>query len=91
MPTEAIEDLSKEEPGFPVWPQNMPIVTAFLAISNQWQMIAMPSGHIYWQGLDYARVRAGLKQAGIAVSPVQWAWLRVMESAARAVLNGYRG
>ncbi|MFC3442546.1 DUF1799 domain-containing protein [Sphingobium rhizovicinum] len=91
IPAELIDDLKTEEPGFPVWPQNMPIVTAFLAISNQWDVIPMASGQMYFQGLDYSRVRAGLKQARIKLNPVQWDWLRVMENAAGAALNGYRG
>ncbi len=74
-----------------MWPQNMPIVTAFLAICTQWRIVPMPSGHIYWQGLDYTAARAGLKQARIKLNPAEWSWLRVMESAASAALNGYRG
>jgi len=69
----------------------MRIVSAFLAICTQWNIVPMPSGHMYWQGLDYSRARAGLKQARIKLSPVEWAWLRVMESAASATMNGYRG
>ncbi len=69
----------------------MQIVHAFLAVSNQWQLLPLGTGRVYWQGLDYARVRAGLKQAKIKLDPAQWSWLRVMESAAASVLNGYRG
>ncbi|WP_256213328.1 hypothetical protein [Sphingobium sp. YR768] len=43
------------------------------------------------RSLDYAGARAGLRQAQIALLPHQWSWLRVMERAAVAALNGYRG
>jgi hypothetical protein len=42
----------------------------------------------YWIGLDYAAAAAGLAGAGIETTPEIWSGLRVMESAARNVLNG---
>lgn len=69
----------------------MTIVRAFQAVSNQWQIVPLGGGRLYWQGLDYARARAGLKQAKIKLNAAQWSWLRVMESAAASALNGYRG
>ncbi|PZQ20462.1 MAG: hypothetical protein DI569_15455 [Sphingopyxis macrogoltabida] len=91
IPGELIADLEEKEPGFPVWPQNMPIVHAFMSVSSQMQGIATASGRIIWQGLNYAGARAGLKNARIKLTPAQWTWLRVMENAAAAALNGYRG
>ncbi|MDT7533729.1 DUF1799 domain-containing protein [Sphingobium sp. SA2] len=86
-----IADLTVKEPGFPVWPQNMSIVIAFLAVSTQWHLLSLGTGGVYWQGLDYARVAAGLDKAGIALSPEQWSGLRLMERTAASALNGYRG
>lgn len=91
MPAELIADLTVKEPGFPVWPHNMSIVIAFLAVSTQWHLVALGTGGVYWQGLDYARVTAGLDRAGIALTPEQWSGLRLMERAAAAERNGYRG
>ena len=45
-------------------------------------------GQVYWQGLDYAGVEAGLRGNGIDATPDIWAGLRVMEAAARNALNG---
>lgn len=91
LPADLVADLEQEEPGFPVWPQNMPIIHAFLSIANQWHLVPIGAGRIYWQGLDYVRASAGLGLAGISLSPLQWSWVRVMERAAASVLNGYRG
>lgn len=79
-----------EEP-FPVWLVNQAVVEAFLAVCTQWRAIARGmDGQVYWQGLDYAGVAAGLAGAGITQTPELWAGLRVMEAAARNQLNGIR-
>lgn len=65
------------------------MVRVFLAVSTQWRAIARGmEGQVYWQGLDYAGVSAGLAGAGINSTPSLWAGLRVMEAAARDALNG---
>lgn len=69
----------------------MPIVAAFLTITTQLRPVALAHGGLHWLGLDYAGARAGLLQEEIKLLPHQWAWLRVMERAATATLNGYRG
>lgn len=74
-----------------MWPQNMSIVRAFLSIANQWHLVPIGAGRIYWQGLDYVRASSGLARAGIILKPEQWRLVQVMERAAAAVLNGYRG
>lgn len=51
----------------------------------------MAPAHTYWVGFDYAGVTAGLCGAGISATPELWAGLRVMEAAARNVLNGVEG
>lgn len=48
----------------------------------------MSPGRTYWVGLDYAAVAAGLAGAGLNPTPEIWQGLRVMEPAARNVLNG---
>ena len=71
-----------------VWPDNRGAVEAFLAVSTQWRAIVRTDGSVYWQGLDYAGVAAGLRGAGIRPKPALWADLRIMEAAARDRLNG---
>lgn len=74
-----------------MWPQNMSIVVAFLSVATQWCLVSLGNGGLYWQGLDYARVSAGLDRAAIMLSPEQWSGLRLMERSAASTLNGYRG
>lgn len=71
-----------------VWPENRLSVEAFLAVGTQWRAIARADGGVYWQGLDYAGVAAGLRGSGIRQTPAIWGDLRVMEAAARDRLNG---
>lgn len=76
---------------FPVWTDNWPVIEAFQAVCTQWQAIALGmEGKVYWLGLNYAGVAAGLAGAGIAATPEIWAGIRVMEAAARNTLNGLR-
>ncbi|MGJ5203641.1 DUF1799 domain-containing protein [Bradyrhizobium sp. HKCCYLR20261] len=83
-----------------LWPENVPVVEAFLAVASQWRvvprsaggMITPVGGHIaptvpLVVGLDYAGVRAGLDAEGIAVTPTLWRGLRAMEAAACAAFN----
>jgi Phage related hypothetical protein (DUF1799) len=68
------------------------VVEAFLFVSTQWRLASVGGGMgpqmIYWIGLDYTSVKAGLEGAGIAATPEIWHGLRIMEAAARKVLNG---
>lgn len=67
------------------------MVDAFLCVSTQWRALARGmEGAVYWQGLDYAGVGEGLRGSGIVPTPIIWEGLRVMEAAARNVLNGIR-
>lgn len=74
-----------------IWAVNLPIVTAFLAVSTQWRTALVPTErgfalrHI---GLDYAGAKAGLAALGLAVSAEEWAGIQVMELAAVAEFNG---
>lgn len=91
IPADAIETLLIKPPDYEVWPENVPIVQAFLAITTQWRINTFSTGKAYWQGLDYAAAKAGLELANIKLSPREWAGVQSMERAACAVLNGYRG
>lgn len=91
MPAEFLEMLDEKEPGFPVWPENMRIVDAFLSVTSQLRPLSLAGGGLHWLGLDYAGARAGLRQAGFRLLPHQWSYVRVMERAAVAALNGVRG
>lgn len=71
-----------------VWPENRGAVEAFLSVSTQWRAVPRADGSVYWQGLDYAGVAAGLRGAGIRARPPLWNDLRIMEAAARDRLNG---
>jgi hypothetical protein len=77
-----------------VWPENAEIVEAFLSAASQWRTTPIGGGlapvGTLWIGLDYAGARVGIEQAGIAITPELWAGVRVMEAAARNVLNGMR-
>jgi hypothetical protein len=73
--------------GFEVWPDNMPVVDAFCAVTTQWRATALADGSVLWLGLDYTAVRARLGE----VSDRIWRGLAVMERAATAALNGERG
>ena len=91
MPEEALAALKAREGGedaFEVWRENWPVLKAFLVVQTQWRAIPMADGKVYFQGLDYAGVTAGLVGAEIETSPALWADLRLMESAARNRLNG---
>jgi hypothetical protein len=68
------------------------VLCAFLKVATQWRVATLggglePSG-VYWLGLDYTAVAAGLAGHGIAASPPIWEGLRLMEAAAKNVLNG---
>lgn len=77
---------------FEVWEANVEVLHAFLFVSTQWRTVTIGGGmaaaQIYWSGLDYAAVAAGLVGGGFASSPSLWEGLRIMEAAARNVLNG---
>lgn len=69
-----------------VWPDHLEAVTAFLAVSTQWRVLAGEGG-AYWLGLDHAAAKAGLDLAGISLTPAQWADVQMIEAGAKAALN----
>lgn len=74
-----------------VWPDNWPIVEAFLLASTQWraQAVSGPAGgRMFWLGLDYSAARVAFDLGGVTLDAEQFAGLRIMEIAARDALNG---
>jgi Phage related hypothetical protein (DUF1799) len=83
-----------------VWPDNMPVVEAFLAVATQWRTAVRGGGGAaspfggsiaplltLFIGLDYASALASLDALGIAVTPDLWRDLQTMEFAALCRLN----
>lgn len=83
-----------------IWPENVPVVRAFLAVCSQWRVTPVsgggmmtPAGGVIaptvplYIGLDYAAARVGLDAELIEVTPTLWRGLRVMEAEACAALN----
>lgn len=70
-------------------------MNAFLAVWSQWIVVpvvtALGVASFYYSGLNYAGVRAGLKGDGTKITPELWRGIKVMERAARAVLNEAKG
>lgn len=94
MPEEEIAKIEAAQGAvdFEVWPENWEALNAFLYVSTQWRTASIGGGlepvQVYWQGLDYGAVCAMLTGLGFAQTPALWSDLRVMEVAARNVLNG---
>lgn len=88
-------EAASDDRHFEVWAENAATVEAFLLVSTQWRLAPYGGGMapmmIYWAGLDYTAVRAGLEGEGVAITPDLWRGLRTMEDAARKVLNGQKG
>lgn len=91
LPADLVASLDRKEAGFPVWPENMGIVDAFMAVTSQFRPISLAQAGLHWLGMNYAGVKAGLDMAGIVLTPAEWAGLQIMERAATSALNGYRG
>jgi len=92
LPPSVVQQLNAaESQRFEVWPANMPIIDTWMVIATQWRTEALADGRVHWLGLDYASARAGLEMAGMAVTPGDWAGVRLMERTASAALNGLRG
>lgn len=72
-----------------VWEVNIPAVTAFLAVSTQWRVVAGATG-LLCTGLDYAGARAGIEGLGIAITPRLWGDVQVIEAGALTEMNRQR-
>jgi len=71
-----------------VWVENVTAFETFLAVSTQWRSSATADGHMMTLGLDYTGVEAGLKLAGLKISPELWTEVRIIEAGARDAMNG---
>lgn len=91
LPADLLGDPSERKKLFPLWPENKPIVDAFIAVATQWRVTPLAGGRVYWEGLDYTAVKAGLELAQISVTPAQWFGVQQMERTASAALNGFKG
>lgn len=78
-PPETIQALEaqQEKASQVIFPENWNIWQAFLKVSTQWSR--GPSGAV--DALDYQRVEAGLRLAGIELTPEDFEQLRVIETA----------
>lgn len=70
-----------------IWHQNEPALRAFLAVATQWRYSGGGMGPLFAIGLDYGAARAGLRMAGIKVTPELWSDVQVIEAAATAAMN----
>ena len=84
MPADAFGPPDEDEAG--VWPQNEAALRAFLAVDTQLRWTSVGDGAVAI-GLDYAGARAGMRLAGLKVTPDLWADVQVIEAAAIAALN----
>jgi hypothetical protein len=62
-------------------------VRAFLAVCNQWRVVPAGLAGARVIGLDYTAARAGLRLAGIGITPDLWAAVQVIEGAAVAAMT----
>lgn len=79
-----------EPPSFAVWPENWPIVRAFLAAQTQWRVLPLTAGYAarpVYLGLDMAGAEAAIRLAGLKRTPELLWGLQVMEAEAVRLLN----
>ena len=76
-----------DEEAIGLWEAHAAALHAFLVVESQWNVVSLASGGMMWVGLDYAGVRAGLRGAGLKLSPEQWADLQLIETGALNALN----
>ncbi|OWV43183.1 hypothetical protein CDZ95_10340 [Mameliella alba] len=85
MPPELLRAEDAEEA---LWPEHVAALEAFAVVSTQWRIEPRFGAATRWLGLDYAAAEAGLRLAGIEVTPGLWADIRQIEQGAKAALNG---
>lgn len=71
-----------------VWPENLPAVNTFIAMSTQWRTGAMGA-----TGLDYNALPAVMRLAGLprAEWPDAFEGVRIMEAEALKIMGERRG
>jgi hypothetical protein len=75
---------------FDVYAENLPMVRAFVQLGTQWRVAALGmEGRLLWIGLDYAAIETlpDMRHATPKRYAETFSALRVMEAAARNVLN----
>lgn len=73
-----------------MWPENWPILRAFLAAQTQWRVMPVSAGEasrLVYLGLDMAGADAAIRLAGIKRIPELLWGLQVMEAEAVGLLN----
>lgn len=59
-------------------------------MTTQWRVVASAAGPLFFGGLDYTAVRAGLDLAGITPTPALWSDVQLIEAGALGALNRRR-
>ncbi|ODM48393.1 hypothetical protein A9320_19270 [Ruegeria sp. PBVC088] len=70
-----------------LWPEHVAALEAFAVVSSQWRIEPRFGAATRWLGLDYTAAEAGLRLAGINVTPDLWADIRQIEQGAKEALN----
>jgi hypothetical protein len=70
-----------------VWPENWRAAQLFLACGTQWEMEPVGLGCLFYQGLNYSKVRDVMEMMGITDQKEMLLDIRVMEAEAKVVLN----
>jgi hypothetical protein len=81
------EESEEEDERFEVWPENWGIVELFRACGTQWIMASVGMGGVYYQGLDYSRVRDVMEIHKVRDPKATLEDLRLMEMEAKVELN----
>jgi hypothetical protein len=72
-----------------LWKEHLPALNAFAVVRSQWRVVPPGfGGRPLWLGLDYSAAEAGLRLAGIEVTPELWSDIRLIEEGAKEALNG---
>jgi len=83
-PPELLARFENQKPElFDVWPENWPVIEFWSQVCNQWR-IAPLGGYL---GLDYTAIEIDLRFSQVPVIPEVWQGMKIMEAAAREVLN----
>lgn len=86
VPSDAFGSPADEDDQDGIWSQNEAALHAFLSVETQFRSQQVGERMVA-QGLDYAGARAGLRLAGLKVTPGLWSDVQVIEAAAVAALN----
>lgn len=81
-PTEVIDKAAQTDDEFPVWEENLPVLSLFLRLQTQWNII---NGIV--SGLNYQSVRALFEVYDVTDKVTTFEDLQAMEVAALAVMN----